>query len=148
MAAWIREHGDANKMTVVSNDEITASKHRVWAIRCAACDKVLRAVSVDNLQTHASCFAHAGALDPAHAPESKVAAWIREHGDANKMTVVSNDEITAGKHRVWTIRCAACDTVIRTAGVYNLQRHAACAAHAGALDPAPARGVQRKRSRS
>jgi predicted small metal-binding protein len=136
VAAWMREHGDAHKMTVVSNDEINAGRHRVWTIRCAACDTVIRATRVPTLQTHAACAAHAGALDPAHAPETKVAAWMREHGDAHQMNVVSNDEYDTGKHRVWTIRCGACDTVIRAISARDLQKHASSASHAAALDPA------------
>jgi DNA recombination-dependent growth factor C len=146
VSAWMREHGDANKMTVVSNDEIDAHSHRVWTVRCGACDTVLRVSTVFNLQTHDARAAHAGALDPAHAPESKVAAWLREHGDANKMTVVSNDEIDAGSHRVWIVRCAACDTVHRATRVDNLQRHVTSAAHARALDPARAPVSKRPRS--
>jgi hypothetical protein len=148
IAAWIREHGDAHKMTVVSNDDVNNSGARVWAIRCDVCGTVIRTIGVCDLQKHAASAAHAGALDPAHVPVLKVAAWIREHGDAHKMTVVSSDEVYSSGARVWTIRCAACDTVIRAIGVDHLQRHAASAAHAGAIDPAHARGVQRKRSRS
>jgi rRNA maturation endonuclease Nob1 len=132
VAAWIREHGEVNKMTAVSKDEFTDS-HRVWRIRCGACDKLVRATGAGNLQKHAETAAHAAALDPANAPEAKVPAWIREHGEANKMTVVSNDHISARGWRAWTVRCAACDTVIRAHGAAGLQRHIVRAVHAIAM---------------
>jgi hypothetical protein len=133
VATWIREHGDTNKMTVVSNDEFNPGGQRVWVIRCGACDTVLRITGAGGLQKHAACAAHVAALD-GEAPESKVTMWIREHGDANKMTVVSNDEINTGGGRVWLIRCGACDTGIRVTAAGALQRHAACAPHVAALD--------------
>jgi mRNA-degrading endonuclease toxin of MazEF toxin-antitoxin module len=148
VVAWIREHGDAHKMTVVSNVDVNSSGARVWIIRCAACDTALRATGAQTLQVHAASAAHVTAVASGRAPKSSVAAWIRENGDAHKMTVVSNDEAYSCGARVWTIRCAACDTALRVTGAAMLQTHAACAAHAGALDPAHARGVQRKRSRS
>jgi hypothetical protein len=139
----MREHGDANTMTVVSSEK-TVGK-RVWAIHCGACGTVLRVTDGHRLQAHAASNAHAGAIDPAHAREPKVATWIREHGDANKMTVVSNDETGSCGHRVWVISCAACDKSIRVTGVWALLRHTDAASHDAALSQ---RSAPRKRARS
>jgi hypothetical protein len=145
VATWMREHGDANRMTVVSNDETDGRGHRVWVIHCGACGTVLRARAGNQLQTHAASTAHAGAIDSANAREPKVSTWMREHGDANQMTVVSNDEINGSRNRVWVISCAACDKSIRVTGVTALQRHADAAAHSAALSQ---RSAPRKRVRS
>jgi DNA recombination-dependent growth factor C len=139
VATWIREHGDANKMTVVSNDEFNGSGGRVWAIRCSACGTTLRITGPKKLHRHAACAAHTVAVNTARAPESKVATWIREHGDANTMTVVSNNEVNGGGGRVWVMRCGACSTTLRVKSHNDLQKHAACAAHTAALNPARAR---------
>jgi hypothetical protein len=117
------------------------------------------------LQKHAACAAHAEALDrvhapdstiprapsPAHvaavasghAPESIVATWMREHGDAHKITVVSDDVnghriMTNGSYQ-WmvTIRCAACDTWLRATGaktLKTLRKHVTSAAHVAAVN--------------
>jgi hypothetical protein len=133
VTTWLREHGDATTMTVVSNDEINGRRRRVWVIRCGACDTVIRVTGAANLQKHATCAAHAAAVDPAHAPASVVATWLREHGEANTMTVVSN-ELNGGAKRVWCIRCDACEKLVRFKRVRNLQSHANCAAHLAALE--------------
>jgi hypothetical protein len=134
VVAWMREHGDANKMTVLSNDETSGCGDRVWTIRCGACDATLRVSGARSLQHHAACASHTKAVASGEAPESKVATWIREHGDANKMTVVSNDEISGTGKCVRSIRCSACGTTLRFKDFNRLQKHAACAAHAAALE--------------
>jgi rRNA maturation endonuclease Nob1 len=148
LAAWMREHGEANKMTLVSSDERTAGGGRVWVIRCDGCGREIRATGPKVLEAHAACATHAAALDPAHAPEPAVAKWIREHGEANQITVVSHEVRAHGK-RVWVIRCGACDKVLRVPDVHTLQRHVALHAAAPEGDDGrpTLRGAQRKRPR-
>jgi hypothetical protein len=149
MTAWIREHGGANQMTVVSSDEVSNNGRRVWVTRCDACATHIHAVAAQCLQHHANSARHAAALQPGTAPESGAAAWIREHGATNQMTFVSNDEVDTSGKRVWVIHCTACGRDVRGSSVARFRKHADCAEHAAALEGgrlSPA--AQRKRSRS
>jgi uncharacterized protein YecT (DUF1311 family) len=134
VAAWIREHGNANKMTVMSHDERAASRARVYVVKCGVCNTDIRAVGVAHLLQHVASAAHVATRESGRAPETAVNAWIREHGDANTMSLVSNDDMSASGTRVRVVKCGACKTEIRVAGVRGLQIHVDSAAHVAALD--------------
>jgi hypothetical protein len=104
-AAWLREHGPANRMTLVSNDEFNSAGRRVSVVRCGVCGTDINGTSATHFRKHADGATHAAALHPDTAAESKPAAWLREHGPANQMTLVSNDEFRASGVRVWVLRC-------------------------------------------
>jgi hypothetical protein len=150
--SWIRDHGDANKMSVVSNDETNHRGKRVGVIRCGACGTTLRVRGAACLQKHAVCAAHAAALEGGDAPESKLAIWVREHGEAQKVTMLSQGEPNARGARRWTIQCGACCKTICVDSLSQLQKHTTTAAHAAALEReaglSTRPGAQRKRPRS
>jgi macrodomain Ter protein organizer (MatP/YcbG family) len=132
--AWIREHGDANKMTVLSSDDITSNGNRVYVVKCRTCNKDLRVTGADQLQRHVDSAPHVSALEYGCAPKTKVEAWIREHGDANKMAMLSNDDDASSGHRMYVVRCVPCNKNMRFREAEQLQRHVDSAAHVSALE--------------
>jgi hypothetical protein len=135
LAAWTREHGPANQMTLVSSDEVNSTGRRVLLLRCSACGTDIRGSCVTKFQQHANSAAHAAALHPGCRAESKPTAWLRDHGPLNQMTFVSNDNFRACGQRVWVIHCGVCDADITGDSVRNFRKHANSAAHAAALHP-------------
>jgi hypothetical protein len=80
----------------------------------------LMAAAIDRARaTRLAATVAAAALNAAAAklmkpmPKSTFTAWIREHGPANQMTLVSNDEFNSSGRRVWVIPCGACDIRVR-----------------------------------
>jgi hypothetical protein len=136
--AWLREHGPANKMTLVSND---AGK---WDIHCDACGIDIRGTGAAQFQQHAERKGHAAALQSGCGSKLKLTAWLREHGPANQMTLLSSGFTSSGA-RVSLVRCGACSKDIRIAGAAQFQQHTGTAKHAAALEGCAA---HRKRSRS
>jgi hypothetical protein len=135
---WIREHGDANKMSLVSTDEMTASGTRVHVVKCGACSKEIRVQELKTLLRHVDNATHVAALE--RGPETKISAWIREHGGANTMSLASNEISAGGKRvRLHVVKCGTCSKDIRVQYVSGLLRHVDCAAHVSALEPGLAR---------
>jgi hypothetical protein len=152
MAVWLREHGEANTMTLVSNDETNRHGQRIWVVRCGACDKSYRATAQSFLTQHAVTPVHAAALASGCGQEHPVPRWIRENGDHNMMAVTSNDELRNDGHRAWLVRCGACKKDLRVEAKKRCVSHAASPRHLAALEshsaPAPALDcAQRKRPR-
>jgi hypothetical protein len=142
--AWLREHGPANQMTLISNDNVDARGKRLWVIHCGACGTELRGKGADNFQHHADSATHAAALQSGCAVVSKLAVWIRDHGPGNQMTLVSSEVDSSGRSKS-VVRCGACSTDLRGCSAADFQRHADSAAHAAALE---GRAALRKRFRS
>jgi hypothetical protein len=134
IVAWIREHGAANKMTLLPSAErrapSTSSGARVYVVKCGTCEMDMRVQSVINLRNHIDCAAHVSALQSGRAPESNVDAWIRAHGAANKMTLQS---IVQAVRRIWVVQCGACNMVLRFESAHQLLLHAGCGRHIAAL---------------
>jgi hypothetical protein len=147
VVTWIREHGDANTISLVSNDETTATRQRVHVVKCGACRMDIRAIQLNHLLNHVDSAAHVAALESGRAPEYKVNAWIREHGEANTMSLVSNDEMSASGNRVYAVKCGACSKEMRVRGATHLQCHVDSATHVAALHSKTERLALRKRPR-
>jgi DNA recombination-dependent growth factor C len=134
VVAWIREHGEANKMTVMSSIEATSKRLRLYVVKCGTCSKELRVKDVGVLQRHLDSATHVSALESGQGPGTKINAWIRKHGGANMMTLVSNDEMTASGKRVHVVKCGACRTEIRAHQIKALLSHVNGATHVAALE--------------
>jgi hypothetical protein len=145
--AWIREHGDANNMTLLSRDERTSSGARVHVVRCGTCSTDIRVTTMANLQIHLDSAAHVSKLQSGRAPETKVVAFIREHGDANNMTLLSSDERTNCVRGRWVVRCGACNVDLSADSAHQLLLHTGCGRHIAALAPKSERPPLRKRPR-
>jgi uncharacterized protein YecT (DUF1311 family) len=121
-------------MTVLST-EMTASGKRVLVVKCGACRTEVRASQLNALLNHVDSAAHVAALESGCGREHKVVAWIRDHGDANTMSLVSNDEISASGKCVHVVKCGACRTEIRATELrlFPLLNHVDSAKHVAAL---------------
>jgi predicted metal-binding protein len=132
VVTWLREHGDANKMTLLSSDERTSGQ-RVYVVRCGTCSKDLRAMNVTALLNHIASPAHVSACESGRAPETNIAAWIREHGDVHKMALLSIGEVASKRHRMHVVRCGTCQMELRVQDLSVLRKHIDSAAHVSAI---------------
>jgi hypothetical protein len=120
-------------MTVLSNG-IASNGRRVYVVKCGTCNKDLRVLELKDLQRHVDSVMHVSALESGCTPELKVPAWLREHGDANKMTALSNDDVTSNGDRMYVVKCRTCNKDMRVTGAKDLQRHVGTATHVSALE--------------
>jgi hypothetical protein len=134
IVAWIREHGDANTMSLVSNDEVSAGGKPVHVVKCGACRTEIRVHNFKQLLDHVDASTHVAALASGRAPEHPIDAWIREHGGSNSMTVISNNEVGSTGKPIYTVSCRTCRTEIRATGVNHLLDHVDSAKHVAALE--------------
>jgi hypothetical protein len=133
--AWIREHGNANNMTLLSSTEVPyRAALKVYTVTCGTCSMELRVTRVNNLQHHVDSAAHISALKSGRGRETKVIAWVREPGDTNTKTQLPNAEVTSNGTRVYTVLCGICNTERRVMNVQHLEGHVGSAVHISALD--------------
>jgi hypothetical protein len=124
-------------MTVLSCIEATSTRRRVYAVKCSVCSKDIFVQQVTQLQRHVDCATHVSALESGRAPEHKVDAWIRDHGEASTMTLVSNEMLasdTRRARRVLVVKCDARRTEIRAPGLKPLLSHVGSATHVSPLE--------------
>jgi hypothetical protein len=78
---------------------------------------------------HGNGSSPASALESGRAREPKVVAWIREHGGAHNMAVLSKNKLAARTTSVYTVQCGTCGVDLRVSSTHSLQGHVNFVAH-------------------